>query len=357
MGENMKKFATFKIKLWQGVAFFICFISTVLIFIKPDEIKGGVRDGLLLCAEIIIPSLFPFTIISLFLFKSGIIQFLGKLISPITKQLFHLDENTIGIVFLSFISGYPVGARLINELYENKCISLKKAETMLYYSVNGGPAFIVIAIGCGLLNNEKLGFILLSAHILSAIIICFTVARFESKEESTPSNFKKEKVMSAFVNSVADSTSTMFAICSWVVIFSVINVIIDIFCKGIELNVFLSSIFEVTNGIKKLSTVGTVPAISFALGFAGFSVHMQVLSSFKTLRISMIPFLIFRAINGLLSAIICSIILHFFPIARQTFSSFNETAVASNSCSIPLFFALILTSVSFMMFYKSDRIK
>ena len=358
MGEKMKRFAIFRLKLWQAVEFVACLLITVLIFIEPQRIKNGVTDGLNLCAEVIVPSLFPFTIVALFLFKSGIIGFIGKVLSPVTKKLFHLDENTAGVVLLSFIAGYPIGAKLINELYENKCITAKRAETMLYYSVNGGPAFIVIAVGCGMLNNEKLGVILLFAHILASLIICFLLARFENEEPSAAVKIERESTLSSFVNATADSVTSMFSICSWVIVFSVIGVVIDIFFKSPELNTVLSCVAEVTTGIKKLAFSGTVPSVSFFLGFSGISIHMQVLSSLKNFKISYSVFLIMRVINGILSSVICTLILHFFPIGVDTFSSFGKNAEYSTaSMSVPLFFALMLTSATFLAFCKSQRKK
>lgn len=357
MGENMKKFITLKLRFWKVFTALLCLVSIILIFIKPKEINSSVRSGITLCGEIIIPSLFPFTIVSIFMFKSGIISNICKIISPITKVLFKLDETTFGVYLLSLIAGYPVGAKLINELHKNKIISSKKAENMLYYCVNGGPAFIVIAVGLGLLNNKQIGLILLFSHILSSLIICFIIARFENFEDSNHNNIKKTNLISAFVESTADATTSMFSICSWVILFSVVSVVIELLVKNQEINTILSCLFEVTTGINKLSKIGTVSAISLTLGLSGICVHMQVISSIKNIRISYLPFFIVKFINGILSSIITSITLRLCPVTVATFSSFSKNDLKINSGSFPLFFALMLTSISFFTFYKSERIR
>lgn len=357
MGEYMKKYKIFSLRIWQMVAFFICLICTLMIFIKPKEICLAAKEGLIVCGETVIPSLFPFTVIALFMFESGITFALGKLISPITKPLFKLNRDTASVVLMSFISGYPVGAKLIDGLHEKGYISSSKAEKMLCYSVNGGPAFITLAVGYGFLHSERAGVILLASHIIASLIICFIVARFDCEKEHSDQCPERKGILQAFVDSVAGASSTVFSICSWVILFSVLSQVISILINNENLSAVILSFTEVTAGVEQLAKIGTLPSIAFALGFAGFSVHMQIFSSLKTLRISVAPFLISRFLHGAISAIICSIIIKLFPQAVATVSTASGHVLHTNSGSIPLSFALMLTAAAFMFFYKSDRVK
>lgn len=351
----MKKLTSIKFKLKNIYSIFLCLIIIVLIFLKPTEIKEGINNGILLCLEIIVPSLFPFTIVSLFMFNSGIIYYLGKAVSPITKILFNLNETTFGVFVLSLIAGYPVGAKLINKMYEKEVITKAKAEHMLCYCVNAGPAFTIIAVGVGLLNSKKLGIILFFSNILASLSLSFIFARFEKRKEYIETTNKKESFISAFVNSTADATHSMINICSWIILFSVINEIIKIIIRNPTANLIITCFLEVSNGIIKLSNNGNIYDIAFLLSFAGFSVHMQVISSFKNFKVSYLLFFIFKIISGVVSTLICGILLKFFPVTTATFSSFNQETIQVNSNSIPLFVMLLLTTISFMAFYKSGR--
>ena len=80
------------------------------ILIAPQAASQGVRDGLTLCGQVVIPSLFPFLALSSFLVQSGLAQRAGHLLEPITKLLFRLPGAAGSAILMSLIGGYPVGA-------------------------------------------------------------------------------------------------------------------------------------------------------------------------------------------------------------------------------------------------------
>lgn len=85
-----------------------------LIIIKPELCAAGAAEGILLCGRVLIPSLFPMTVCTLFITGSGAFSGLKRL-SAVTQKLFHLSSGEFITVVLSLIGGYPVGAKLLNE--------------------------------------------------------------------------------------------------------------------------------------------------------------------------------------------------------------------------------------------------
>lgn len=118
----------------------------VLIIINPELCASGAAQGLLLSGRVLIPSLFPMTVCTMFIMGSGAFSGL-KRVSHVTQKLFHLSSDEFITVILSLIGGYPVGAKLLNEAVREKRISAEKAGLMLCYCVNSGPAFAVSAVG------------------------------------------------------------------------------------------------------------------------------------------------------------------------------------------------------------------
>lgn len=80
----------------------------------------GALQGLLYCGNILIPSLFPFMVLSTFIVKSGIADALGKFLSPVTKRLFHTDGSVGVVILLGLTGGFPVGAKGVATLYSEK---------------------------------------------------------------------------------------------------------------------------------------------------------------------------------------------------------------------------------------------
>lgn len=81
----------------------------VLIIIKPELCASGAAQGLLLSGRVLIPSLFPMTVCTMFIMGSGAFSGL-KRVSHVTQKLFHLSSDEFITVILSLIGGYPVGA-------------------------------------------------------------------------------------------------------------------------------------------------------------------------------------------------------------------------------------------------------
>ena len=68
----------------------LALLFTAGLFIKGPEAAGGAVSGLLLCGQIVIPSLFPFMAAALFISKSGLADLMGRLAGPVAPRLFKL---------------------------------------------------------------------------------------------------------------------------------------------------------------------------------------------------------------------------------------------------------------------------
>ena len=139
-----------------------------LIITNPTICTQGAITGLLLCSRIIIPSLFPFTVCVIFILKSGVLNNLNFL-NKLTIKIWGISSQMFAIFLLSLIGGYPLGAKILNESE----IDSKTAGKMLYFCVNAGPAFIILAVGLGHFNSKEIGYLLFFSHIFSSIILSF----------------------------------------------------------------------------------------------------------------------------------------------------------------------------------------
>ena len=79
---------------------------------------NGALQGLLYCGNILIPSLFPFMVLSSFAVKSGLSEFAGRILAPLTKKIFHTDGCAGAIILLGLVGGFPIGAKRVVTLYE-----------------------------------------------------------------------------------------------------------------------------------------------------------------------------------------------------------------------------------------------
>lgn len=272
----------------------------ILLILFSTPAKEGIVNGLLLSANTVVPSLFLFTALSCFLFKSGCIGLLGKFISPVSLRLLGLDGEQFAVLLLSFISGYPVGASLIDNLYEKGGLSQKKAFIMLRFCINAGPAFIITAVGTGILGSKQDGIRLFLACFLSSITLLLisvpTLKKIKSQPKPQPA-LTDVPLSDIFVSSVTKASETMLSVSTFIVAFSGIGGIISSLSLPEFIKTAVLSTLEVTNGIKHLSR-SNLPLIAFLLCFGGISVQMQAVSSAKNVKPLFLKLALWRVLGG-----------------------------------------------------------
>ena len=154
------------------------------ILLFPNDVRNGAANGISFCLYTLVPSLFPFMVLSSFIIHSGISKFIGKLLQPVIQFLFYLPGSAGSVIIMSMIGGYPVGARGCISLLEQGAITQKQAHRMLYFCVNAGPAFIISVVGGTLLQNALIGLLLFFSQIAAMMVIGITlgiIARFKKE--------------------------------------------------------------------------------------------------------------------------------------------------------------------------------
>ena len=145
--------------------------ATLALILWPDQAMEAMRDGLQLCGNVILPSLFPFFVLSTLVIELGMSQYLGKLLEPIMAPVFRVNGNCAAALALGFVGGYPVGARTAIQIYENGQCSRTEAERMLAFCNNSGPAFILGVVGTGVFGSGTAGLLLYLTHLLASLCV------------------------------------------------------------------------------------------------------------------------------------------------------------------------------------------
>lgn len=342
----------YKILKLRFLPVLVVFLFLLLLIINPKPCREGAISGLLLCGRVIIPSLFPFTFCVLFIMKSGILEKIGFL-KPVTEKIFGLSPFLFSLVIMSFLGGYPVGAKLLNTCVAEKRLEPHTAGMMLNFCINAGPGFVIAAVGSGILGSQILGVILLLSHI-SASFVLWIILSFLIKDIKNES-FKNPRLNPAenFVLSVSESASSVMSICSFVILFSAVNSYIEFFSQKYTNLKFLTFLTEVTNAVTKTNNIYI---ISFLLGFGGLCVWCQIIALGSDLKIRLMNFVLFRILHGVLSCLFTYFILNIFNITVPTLSNgrtFNFNLLYS-SPSVTI--SLLIMCIIFIISISSKKI-
>ena len=368
---------------------FVVITMCLVIFSKSN--LTAAKNGLTLWATCVVPSLFPFFVITNLLSHTKVVNFTGKLLDRFMRPLFNVPGIGGFAFVMGLISGYPVGAKVVSDFRQEGLVTKDEGERMLAFTNNSGPLFIISSVGISLFGDTTTGLLLLCTHVLACITVGIMLGKFSKKSDeefrakiiisqrnnthfienslhnkttkrnNSVSNFSAPKSQNVTFknlgeilgNSINNSISTILMIGGFVVIFSVIISILnqthalDFLSKffnpilaflGFDLNFakpLLSGILELTNGVNLVSGVH-IKAISqnvilcaFLLGFGGFSVLLQVFSIVAKTDLSMKKYFIGKFMQGIFASIYTFLALKFIPFINLDIIQTSSTT--SNS--------------------------
>ena len=78
----------------------------------PQESMAAARDGLALCGNVIIPSLFPFFVLSSLVVELGMSRYLGRLLEGVMAPLFRVGGACSSALALGFVGATRWGPAL-----------------------------------------------------------------------------------------------------------------------------------------------------------------------------------------------------------------------------------------------------
>ncbi len=273
--------------------------------VYPAAASDGIRNGLTLCGELLIPALFPAMIAAGLLVQSGAVDGLGRWLDPITRRIWRLPGCSGGIFLLSMVGGYPIGARCIRSLIADRRLTAAQGAHLLHFCVGAGPGFAVSVVGCSLFGSVQMGLLLWGSQILSALLLSL-LRRCPAPLICAGASAGRTVSLSECIQ---DGAAGMLSLCAWVLAFCSLLALLKqcplppIFIAALEL------LSEVTAGVRTARALGSPVAAAFVLGWGGWCVHAQI----SAVGVSCRGFLWYRFLHGLFAALCTAALLPLMP--------------------------------------------
>lgn len=309
-----------KQKIFNGLIILSFFVLFFEVLFHKTLVFDTISYSLNIWINTLIPSMFPFFIISDILINYQIINYIPKFIKKYFCKIFKVGEQTISIFFLSLFSGFPSSARNIKTLYDQNLITKEEASHALAFTHFANPLFVLSTIAVLFLNNEKYGYIILISHYLGNIIIGILSRNLYTNNNSNykPIINKNPNFSNTLIKAIKSSIDTLLLILGTLTCFLILSSLI---IKHLNINPYTSAlikgILEMTMGLKAISIL-SLPDIykvvisTMFISFGGLAVHLQVLSQLIDTKISYQPFLIARIFHAIISGSICYLLFLIF---------------------------------------------
>lgn len=355
-------------KFFRSLLCLLCLLLAVLLIQNAPVVAQGAVQGIRLCLQTVIPSLFCFMVLTCFLINSGLYRLLSLPFGWVTRHLFLLPSHLGSILLLGMVGGYPMGAKAIASLLQQKKIDQADAQRMMLYCCCAGPSFIISAVGVQMFGSFSVGVLLFAVQLGVSLLFALVCALYCRLHSSRPAAIADlHPIASArplglgesFVLSVAQSVEAMGQMSGFIVLFSAIGRLISLLLPSASLaRALLLGCLEVTNGCSLAASLpfGAVAASCF-LSFGGLSVLAQIMGILKGTHIRMAPILLSRLLHALVSGALTFVLLTLCTESISAFAAQTQPVPIADSTTPLLCLCLIMMGILLLQQLSSPKQK
>ena len=300
----------------------------IMLVAKPNYFLQSASNGLLLFATSVLPAIFPFFFCSTLLTAIGAARSVSKLGAKPVRTLFNAPPEGAYVLALSLLSGYPIGAATVADLYTRGAITRDEAKKIASFTSTSGPIFVLGTVGSAVFGSPAYGAVILLSHYLAAFVTGIVFRGRRQQSERTEARLLAADTDNLLAESISSSTLSMLAVGGYIVL---ANMLIDALAlTGIGdliaaipngevssvLRALLTGLVEMTRGSMMSKEIGNLPlALACACGtvsFGGLSVIAQTLTFLGRCGMGFGAVLIRKAVQSCAAFLLCLMFSHIF---------------------------------------------
>ena len=311
----------------------------VLLLRHPALSLEYASTGLNLWLTKMVPTLLPFMILSGIMIRMDLTENFVTLLHPLLHRLYGTSKNGSYTIIMGFLCGFPMGARIVGELYESGRLSHEEGSKLLYFCNNIGPIyFLSYVVPVLAIKKPLVPFLLMyGIPLLYGLVLCRLVSfshvhtrrrltlqyhrsarqnyiesnvahSANSKASPTavsqqPSQPIRMPLLAAIDSSVLSGLVGIAKLGGYMVFFNLLNIVFVPFRHvSTSLLRLYQCILEITSGID-YSGQSLYYAILILLPFGGFSCIAQTYSMISRTDLSIRPYIFHKVIQTALTAL------------------------------------------------------
>ena len=266
---------------------------------NPTETCHYAFEGLTQWSTRMVPTLFPFMVLSSLMVYSGADKQLGRILSYILKPFLKLSDYGIYAATMGFLCGFPMGAKVVSELYLNHKVTQREAQLLISFCNNIGPAYFLglilpILHSLGYRNVMPFLFGMYGIPFIYGIILSHCCDK-ENETTVIPRNQNNECNNSPAAEILSkvcmDNIQAILLLGGYVTFINAFRIIFE--CIPLTQNVIavLGCFLEIISGIPNIYSSDLIPTdkvfwIMSCLSFNGLSCMLQAGSFLQKAKLS-----------------------------------------------------------------------
>lgn len=296
---------------------------TVLLLRFPALSLQYASTGLRLWFQKMIPTLLPFMILSGILIRMNLTEGVVRFAHPLLRFLFRTSPNGSYTLIMGFLCGFPMGARIVGELYGSGKLSRWEAERLLAFCNNIGPIYF-LSYAMPMLGIQKVSgpFLLMyGIPLLYGFVLMRVLPHFRWKRQRKMTNMvnlsqaaitpqvlsryakpAQPSLLAAADEAILSGLLGIAKLGGYMVFFNLLNILFVPFSRLSPMVLGLyNSILEITSGIDRCGQLFPYTVLVL-LPFGGFSCIGQTYSMISHTDLSIRPYLIHKLVQTALTA-------------------------------------------------------
>lgn len=292
-------------------------LSAYLLFLLlcyPSLSLQYALTGLELWLTKMVPALLPFIILSGIMMHRNLTQPFIGLVHPLLHRLFGTDKDGSYAVLMGFLCGFPMGARIVGELYGASRIDREEASYLLSFCNNIGPVYFLgyvlseLSITHGVFPFAVMyGIPLLYGFVLCRIRRAAKTLSSSSSQKPSHSAVKIQNPPASLGTALDESiVSGLIAVAKlggYMIFFNLLGILFTPFPDIPEsLKALYGCLLEITSGIHTCGAQHKLIALTL-LPFGGFSCIAQTSSMICKTDLSLSSYLFHKLCQTCLTAL------------------------------------------------------
>lgn len=293
---------------------FFLILAFLFLILHPGTSFAGIKDGLELWFQIVLPTLFPFLILIGLMLSYHVPETVGKWLSPfLPGSLFR--EAYCFPCMVGLLSGYPSGAKTLNDMVVSGSLSKEEGEWLLCFCNNVSPAFFLNFVFVQKIPVGNLRFVLLLILYLAAFLssLPFYPRKKKANSPEVPDPSAGPQISPAPRKTLDDILTSaceiLVKVGCYIMLFSLLCRIAGQYLAAFPLlKLLFTGCLEITNGIASLQSLPAehpllLPLAMAFCGFGGLSALFQSFSVVQAAKLSKTKY----AISKLLNMALCTL--------------------------------------------------
>lgn len=336
----------FKDAFFQLLFTLLALYLTFLLLRYPARSLDYAYTGLILWFRKMIPTLFPFMILSGIMVRMNLTEGFARFFHPLFHKIWGTSPNGSYVILMGMLCGFPMGARVVGELCQTGKLSEKEGAYLLSFCNNIGPIYFLsfvmstlslsgnympflimygVPLGYGAFlhllgwpeTQPKMRFYTLGwpfttayaptptypfrAASISASSHLFQASGFGSEKYLGP---QSPSLLSAIDDSIVSGLIGIGKLGGYMVFFNLLNILLLPFSPLPDNFLSLCNcLLEITSGISRAGR-GSFYMILTLLPFGGFSCMAQTYSMIKDTNLSILQYFLHKCIQTALTGLI-----------------------------------------------------